>query len=87
MICAVPRFPIRKGALCCDVRAPEILRTFYAEIYFKRNCKDAAYARRVGDDSTEMKKKYAHYTTVYEVQNDRIFTHDGFAYGNAMSVN
>ncbi len=41
--------------------------------------KHAAYARRVGDDSTEMKMKYAHYTTVDEVQNGRMFMHDGFA--------
>ncbi len=38
------------------------------------------------DDSTEIKKKYAHYTTVDEVRNDRMFTYDGFAYGNVMPI-
>ncbi len=52
------------------------------------NFKDAAYATRVTDGSTEMKKnENSHYTTVDEVQNDRMFTHEGLAYGNAMSIN
>ncbi len=52
------------------------------------NFKDAAYATRVTDDSTEMKKyEIYQFTTVDEVQNDRMFTHEGLAYGNPMSIN
>ncbi len=62
MVCTVPRFSIKKGALCCYVRAPESLRKFVNSYILNatlrnHNFKDAVYARRVGDDSTEMKKE------------------------------